>query len=526
MYKIIFIDDEPMVLEGLEILLDWEQHGFEVLGMYNNVEDGLECIMNEKPDVIVTDIRMPEMSGLELIEHIKESTGQDTEIIILSGYGTFSYAQRALKVGVRYYLLKPVFDEDIIPVLEDIKKRHHKKKQLEKICIFDMDDFAAECMLGAIYGLENGDLEKILERVIDKEHLLGNWCYIQIALGADITEDHMAAEDIFEKHNVKVKEIIQNTLVEEYIGFVMQLDAKTLGVIISMEEEYLIESFIQSIYHKIKDAGIDKFYISAGSIVSGINTIKVSYDHAVLAMNYKVFKESGSIIYYKEVQKKVLNHPVDSIESIHHLLKMIEESDDCDIEKHINRLVVDFREKFVSLDIVRLSVVQLVYLSLSIIQQMGGDISHFLQNEPISILNDTKKVLTISEIKTFTIRYCHHLKAFLNRLRIKKKQSRYTEIEDYIKENYWRHITIKELSSLFYIHPVYLGQMFKKQSGLNFNEYLHRLRIEEAIKQLKWPNAKLNKIAENIGYRQYYNFLKYFKKYKGMTPKEYRDKYF
>jgi two-component system response regulator YesN len=120
------------------------------------------------------------------------------------------------------------------------------------------------------------------------------------------------------------------------------------------------------------------------------------------------------------------------------------------------------------------------------------------------------------------IHYCIKLNSFINGLRVIQKDSDYYAIENYIRENYRSNITIKELSKTFYVHPVYLGQILNKRFGMSFHDYIHKLRIESSLSLIKDPELKLNKIAENVGYDNYYCFLKHFEKQKGMKPNEYR----
>lgn len=122
MYSVLLIDDEPRAIESLLYFVQWQQLGFQVCGTCDNGEDALELIMRTLPDIIVTDIRMPIMDGLELIRRLHERLRTPPEIIVLSGYNEFSYARRALQLGVRHYLLKPVMENEAAEVLRQVHK--------------------------------------------------------------------------------------------------------------------------------------------------------------------------------------------------------------------------------------------------------------------------------------------------------------------------------------------------------------------------------------------------------------------
>lgn len=122
MYSVLLIDDEPRAIESLLYFVNWQQFGFQVCGTCDNGEDALEMIMRTLPDIIVTDIRMPIMDGLELIRQLHERMKTPPEIVVLSGYNEFSYARRALQLGVRHYLLKPVMEDEAAEVLRQVHK--------------------------------------------------------------------------------------------------------------------------------------------------------------------------------------------------------------------------------------------------------------------------------------------------------------------------------------------------------------------------------------------------------------------
>ncbi|WP_182300292.1 response regulator [Cohnella cholangitidis] len=123
MYSVLLVDDEPLAIEGLQMFVDWEHLGFRVCGVCENGVEALSAARELKPDVIVTDIRMPEMDGLELIGQLRGERGVSAEFVVLSAYGEFAFAKRAMQLGVHQYLLKPVIGEEAAEVLNQIRMR-------------------------------------------------------------------------------------------------------------------------------------------------------------------------------------------------------------------------------------------------------------------------------------------------------------------------------------------------------------------------------------------------------------------
>ena len=123
MYSVLLVDDEPLAIEGLQLFVDWEQLGFRVCGVCENGAEALSAARELLPDVIVTDIRMPEMDGLELIGRLKGERAAHAEFVVLSAYAEFTFAKRAIQLGVIHYLLKPVIGEEAAEVLRKVRKR-------------------------------------------------------------------------------------------------------------------------------------------------------------------------------------------------------------------------------------------------------------------------------------------------------------------------------------------------------------------------------------------------------------------
>ncbi|WP_239613501.1 response regulator transcription factor [Cohnella mopanensis] len=131
MYSVLLVDDEPWAIEGLQMFVDWEKLGFRVCGVCENGAEALSAARELMPDVIVTDIRMPEMDGLELIGKLHEERGSPSELVVLSAYSEFVFAKRAMQLGVHHYLLKPVIGEEAEEVLSQIRLRLDTRRALQ-----------------------------------------------------------------------------------------------------------------------------------------------------------------------------------------------------------------------------------------------------------------------------------------------------------------------------------------------------------------------------------------------------------
>jgi two-component system response regulator YesN len=172
MYSVLLVDDEPLAIEGLQMFVNWEHLGFRVCGVCENGVEALSAARELKPDVIVTDIRMPEMDGLELIGNLRGERGASVEIVVLSAYGEFAFAKRAMQLGVHHYLLKPVIGEEAAEVLNQIRMvldvRHElRQKESDGGEEKSLPALAAHRMKDVLQAIEDADRVRVAD-VVDR----------------------------------------------------------------------------------------------------------------------------------------------------------------------------------------------------------------------------------------------------------------------------------------------------------------------------------------------------------------------
>ncbi|WP_173275069.1 response regulator [Paenibacillus sp. NEAU-GSW1] len=173
MYSVLLVDDEPWAIEGLKMFIEWEQLGFRVTGVCENGVEALSAVRESMPDVIVTDIRMPQMDGLELISQLQEEQGKsETEFVVLSAYGEFAYAKRAMQLGVHHYLLKPIIGEEAAEVLTQVRQRLDSRREARQKMDNGIEEaslpaLAAQRMKDVLQAIEDADRNRTAE-VIDE----------------------------------------------------------------------------------------------------------------------------------------------------------------------------------------------------------------------------------------------------------------------------------------------------------------------------------------------------------------------
>lgn len=374
MLKVILADDEPYIVQGLSLIIDWNQAGFEIIGTANNGQEALELIKSEDPDLIITDIRMPIMTGIELLEKVRSENISDANFVILSGYNDFEYAKAAMRLGSIDYLLKPIDREELQAVLERVRETAKKRDNVAPRKTVDTTESFVKDFLQSLENSEN-DTDDISSSTEVRKDLMDNLLHaVETNQKEKISELAMELHDYF-----------------------------------SHLEQHLVR----------------------------------------LGINYVLF-------------------------GLLHMAVGIDE---------------DINQKEILTNI----------------------ISSALDND----INSETDSLKISDV-------LFEFSDYLVQLRGNQSQSSLSLVEEDIRARYMENLTLKELGKKYYLNSAYLGQMFKKQYGESFKDYLNRVRMTKAEELLLNSDLKVRDIAEQVGYSDVDYFINRFILFAGCTPAKFR----
>lgn len=502
MYKVLFVDDEPLALEGIAMLADWSKLGFEICGLCSNGEEALAAVESSRPDLVMTDIRMPGLDGLELIDRVKQGLGPDSApiFIIMSGYTDFEYARSALRYGVKHYLLKPVLDTEWAPVKADIlgelqAKRREKERKLWS------ESRQLEAVLARILRGNAPELDveaaALLER-LDRESK--GWRYIHIEGETE------AAEAAVSRMKLPFPKALMLDGPHGQAGLVAEL---------SLDAADITRSLGRELAGSGAGAGI-----SIGPPVRSLRELPVSYSGALEAAAHYFFQtvhepaESGSMARFG------VSYSLKAMETVEHLLASSEKLQEDETGVLIGRLFQMFREEKTAPPIIQTLCMHIVLKTAETLRELrsepepGTEFRDFLRTAPKSV----------SELE-HSLRV--YLADYMNRLRCHNESvcgHPLKAVERYIRDNFRKPLTIKEIGARFFLNPVYLGNAFSNKFGIGIIEYIHDLRIQEAKRLLRESNQTVSSIAEQVGYVQYNHFLTEFRKRVPEKPNAYRQK--
>ncbi|HEX2945521.1 MAG TPA: response regulator [Clostridia bacterium] len=536
MYKVLLVDDEPAALEALRLAADWESLGYVICGECSNGEEAVRMIESLWPDLVVTDVRMPVMDGLDLVRHAAEHMKSDSEFVLVSGYDEFEYAKRAIKYGIRHYVLKPVTKEEFTAVLEEVRARFGQRDRLKELDAWNRDVEAYEYFERLISGVLEEHPGGVRLTEAAGHGVLWAYAVVEPYFYRALAREspgriHKSCSDL--KSELEMPE---NPFI---IAHIAPLEKEGYGLVLrcNCEGKHEIDNAAEAIQENAAEASLAaasealraklsrifqaNFYLAVSNPADAPGQLKKLVKEAMTALSYRCFKPAGSILFYKDCGSLRLNYSLDCIAGRDDVYESLESLDAARLADSVGKVFEGFAGTFTAPEVVEIYLANVIYKCLELIKSMGGDIEETLKSYQGGMLSFSG--LSLDEAKSIFECFCKSVLESLLKLKSTEKQSDMLRVRDYISSHYKGSITIREMSGYLFVHPVYLGHLIHKWFGCGFNEYLNRLRIDEAKRLLSDTNRKIGEIAVEVGYGEYGTFLKQFEKYVRMKPAEYRD---
>lgn len=529
MINILIVDDEPFIRQGLKILINWEQYGYKIVGEAANGLEAIKELEKNEIDLIVADIKMPEMNGIELIEYVRENISDKIKFIVLSGYYEFEYAKKAIKYGVTDYILKPIQKDELIKTLLSFKEEYNKQKSqknMEKMkdkAVFDK--YLREIIYGKI---DDSILQYVNKYQSFSEHL--RYIIIEISYSSDNynnisdAEKRRGYEEFYNNMITWLGENYYNVIsdVDNYkdcydIGFIYDKRLR--------QEQGLSErEYISKLQKDMKQIQKYDFYIYIGQKVNNIKELSVSYKTATVAKLFSDFSNGNTISYYDEItRKEECSYNLEK-QYIDELINEIEENNEEEIIQCVNKIYNSFKEFNVDLEIINININYLLCNLINIAKELDSEANQEEVMKYISSISFEQIVSrgSVNHLKNFSLEFAQ----YLNQLRQHSSQGILSQVDKEISEHYMEKLSLKYLSEKYYINSAYLGQIFKKQYNVSFKDHLNAYRIEKASELLKRSDDKIYKIAEKVGYSNTDYFINKFMQLKQKTPMQYRKQFF
>lgn len=534
MYSLMIVDDKLDSIKAMQKLINWEEEGIEKVTLASNGKEALNKALEQMPDIIITDIRMPVMDGLKLTEEIKK-LNNDTKIIIISGYDEFAYARKALQLGTEEYLLKPATIEDIKnsirKAIESISKnRSSKKEELElKKCVQDSIDVLKEDYLNLIVRSKVKDIEAMKKKFqtlnikLNAENFL--CCIVHMDNYRRLTYDKSVEEIqimIFTLHTM-INKCMNNNNCE-----VFQCSEKEFCVIFNYDSKDNLKSFIEyiidimdkcrtsikSVMNATATIGIGKTYTSASKIGK-------SFADALESIEYRIILGKDKTIYINDTVKMNLIDQLNTHELIKSIISSVRLGDETSVVKKIEDFEDNIRKQK-SYD--PIDIKGLMFDMLTMSNYVISDYEIENQGLNIGIKELKKSIDSYSFLEDLIENFKIYLCSLSNLVKTNRRGKERTDIEDaikFIEENYYKDISLKDVAKQINLSPSYLSMLFKECKGENFINIITKYRMEEAKRLLSFNKYKVYEVASKVGYSDRRYFSDVFKKYFGVNPTEY-----
>ncbi|MDD5936352.1 MAG: response regulator [Clostridiales bacterium] len=526
MLKVLLVDDEPFILKGLSVIIDWNKTGYEIIGTATNGLEAIEFLKVHEVDVIIADINMPAMNGLELLKKIREEKISNAYYIILSGYATFSYAQKAMNYECVNYMLKPVDQQELLNVLGKVKtlsaskqEKTERDKKMERAYL----DRNLIAVISGKYDAVN--LEYIKKHLRFEES--GRYVEIEI----DWTEEDEISDAEKRGYQRKLFDVCIEYLKDNSnhcvfdasgqekvydVGFIFcDYMAKELGM---TNKEYL-EKLLEYINTNVKM----KVIMLVGKTVNSISNITRSYSSVCMMHSLQGFHTKNDINYYEEEIQFNNTGIVLCKKNIDQLIKAIELNDHNEITKSANQFFDEMKQMDLTGKAVNLNINYLLFQLIHLATEQDDCIN---QEEVLRLISEsTFEEGIMRGSKSHICRFACEYGDYLSQLRQNVSHGVLAEVEKEIQKRYASNLTLKELSEKYYVNSAYLGQLFRKNYGQSFKDYLNEYRMGQAAIQLLHTDKKIYEIAESVGYHDVDYFVNRFILVKGCTPASFRKQY-
>ncbi len=531
MYKLLIVDDEPLVQVGIKSMLPWESMQIEISGIASNGQAALALIENDMPDIVITDIKMPIMSGLELCRVVNERFGDRAPaFIILTSYEDFELARQALTYRVSDYLVKleltpEVLRSSIERILAQIEKTSVKESLPEEgLTLYSYHDKFFISLLHNLFENREQFLLQCRELKIDFSSAGYVCCYCEIENDSTEPLSDDKQINLFHSSFQMSKELFS----KYQFCYDMVLDLHHFALIFCFAEN-TGDTFRENLRSAITDVGSTlhnyfnvSLYAGVGTWVTDPLAITESYQYARNA--FSNISADCPTAFFDDCQKtedykKSFNFAIFKDD----LARAYEE---LDADKLCNTLteIIDLFAAHPGHHLQALDCASnILYLSISLLP--GGEelVSGIFSDSPDNY-RTLYKMTTMEQVIDWLTYFRDSLCAIF---RERKKDSRkpiVSQVKHYIEEHVTEHLSLNEVAAVFAISPNYLSQLFKKYNDIGYNDYVTQCKIDEARKLLASGEYKVYEVAEMLGFVSAFYFSKVFKKVVGVPPTEYMQK--
>ncbi len=536
MIDLLIIDDEYQIREGISKNIRWEEHGIRICGTASSAVEALDLFNDRIPDIIITDIKMPGMDGLEFIELMNEKY-PNVKVILISGYDDFRYTQKAIELNAFYYLLKPVDDRQLLSKVLEAKKfqedqyaRFRKDEELRRK--FDeyvpilKDNFFNMLIGGKIHTAE------VLKNHLNNLDLkLDAEAYCVLVLEIEDFSDS-AQKSLPDRNYIRFAVLNRANIIysQDFNCFTFNMDEKVgvllLGGAIGRESlKRASRSLKEWVNHTLSIC----MTIAIGGTYRELLSVASSYRECTEALKLKFLTGRNSVIDIHDFSSE--GHDMMGRISLEQILQASHEDlvfafktgNYAEAKKLLDDALSGLNE-YVKSNIQGTDqyLFYVSYLLTKILVSLDLFIEDFL-GEKKDLFSSLKKQTTLGDVEALIEIYFKRILSELEKKRNTQNNHLVSKALEFINKNIYNDISLSKVANMLYIHPNYLSRIFRLSTGESFVEYLTKVKMNEAKKLLKSSHRKVYEIADMLHYKDVSHFTRVFKTMFVISPNEYRN---
>lgn len=519
-FSVILADDEPQILHGMQNGIPWKELGFTVVAAAGNGQEALEYTQNLHPDLLISDIKMPFLDGLELAKILHEEFIQ-IKIVLFSGWDDFEYARRAIRYGVSEYVLKPVDYDGMERLLKklhaELEEEFDARTNREKMEIIYQESMPL---------LRQQFFTRLLQEDVRRDWIMQQIQMLNLSLDYPVFSIALIStqkpEDVMMQ--ISVTKIIEEMLEKVCTVYSFGLyDKKAYLLCLSSADDgrLVMKSLIEAanITQKMLQT---KFFCGLGMSCTSLEQLSQSYRQAKEALEYNVVSKEDDITFYGDISPNPLAEYPDWIAAAEPLERAIKHGDDVEIRKAVDQLLAQLREYHYSFNEYQIIILEIIF-SLSKLyrryqitgyQELAGS-----KHMAMKILS----LRTGEELNNWLYNYCEFTSRSIRKYQMDQNAVLANQAKDYVERYFSRaDLSVETMCRALNVSASHFSKVFRRETGSSFLNYLTQKRMEEAERLLTTTDYKSRVIGEMVGYPEPNYFSYVFKKNQGVSPARYR----
>lgn len=534
--KVFLVEDEMVIRRGIKNSIDWEKEGYIFCGEASDGELAYPMIIKEKPDILITDIRMPFMDGLELCKLVKKEL-PNIKILILSGYDEFDYAKEAIRLGVTEYLLKPISSGKLLEALNGVSesiRREKEDKDLVRKYMEEMREntehekqkFFEQMIAG------NLSMADALETGKKYEMNLSAGMYNLLLFRFTLGEENRKSGELLGEAEYAIEKLTERL---EYV-FEFQRGVEGWAFLLMADNEEQMSERVKELSKDLeeimKNYSTIAYFGGIGQPVARLRELEESFREAERALAARFTMELNRIISVEDIRMAQNVDTLDDIEITSFgeiektrtmLEKFLNNGAEDEIDEFVDVYINELPEENLKSVLMRQYIIMDAYIvMMSFCEKIEG-IEGEMQAQSEELKNSMKTSQTLEEIKN----YIRMLLKKIIGVRDTISGRRYSDIieiaKDQIRKTYMSdEISLNTIAAEVGMSPSYFSSIFSKEMGKTFVEYLTEIQMDRAKELLMCSSMKTSEIGYEVGYKDPHYFSYIFKKTQNCTPKEFR----